>query len=348
MRISFLQILTGFALSFLLSLTIVGVMRKIAIRFNVMDAPDSSRKLQANPVPYLGGVGLILAFLICLSLGYLTLSPSDSLIIESISLLAPCLLMGLVGLWDDLRNLSAHFRLMVQVVLGLICSIFITFGSTSGNATSNETINILITILWLVGITNAVNFFDNYDGGAAIATSIAAFGMFVYSILTGQLYISAVSVVLIGALLGFFFWNRKPARVYMGDAGALFVGLLLACLAVRIDPVAPSKIVSLSVPIFFLALPILDTITVVISRLRRGRSPLQGGLDHLSHRLANASMKPRKIITTFAIVGFQFQMMAIATIFVNDEIGKLIVGLFLIEFIYLLRRYLRIKVNYEL
>lgn len=348
MQISYFEIFLGFVSVFFLSLTLVDVMRKVAVRLDIMDKPDSSRKVQTNPVPYLGGVGLMLAFLICICMGLLVIDPPDSVIIDSMNLLAPCLFMGLVGFWDDLRNLSAYFRLMIQVVLGLVCSVSITFGSTSGNATGNESLNILLTILWLVGITNAVNFFDNYDGGAAIATLITAFGMSVYSYLTGQLYLFSVNVVLMGALLGFFYWNRKPARVYMGDAGALFIGMLLASLAVRLDPVAQSKLVSLSIPILFLALPILDTTTVVISRLRNGRSPLHGGLDHISHRLSNLGLSSTKILVAIGIIGLQFQVLAIATLFSGEIFSELIIGFFILELLYLLHRFLGIKVHYEL
>ena len=348
MRISYFQIFLGFTFVLVLSLSLVGFMRKVAIQFDILDKPDSARKKQTNPVPYLGGVGLILAFMITVSVGIIAISPSKNVITDSINLLFPCLIMGLVGFWDDLRNLSAHFRLMIQVVLGLVCSISITFGSTSGNVSNNESLNILLTIVWLVGITNAINFFDNYDGGAAIATTTTAIGMSIYSFLTNQLYLVAVNVVLIGALLGFFYWNRRPARVYMGDAGALFVGMLLASLAVRIDPVAQSKMVSLLVPLMFLAIPILDTSTVVISRILNGRSPLQGGLDHLTHRLASLGMSSTKILSIILIFGLQFQVIAIATIYANEIVGKILIGAFLFEVIYLLNRSLRIKVSYEL
>lgn len=348
MRISYVQIFLGFLVVFTLSILFVGVCRKIAIYFEILDKPDSTRKVHTNPVPYLGGVGLILAFTVTLSIGIYIISPSEDIKTESINLLFPCLIMGIVGLWDDLKNLSAHFRLMVQVVLGLFCSISITFGSTSGNISNIESLNILFTIFWLVGITNAINFFDNYDGGAAIATLTTSIGMSIYSLLTDQLYLVAVNVVLIGALLGFFYWNRKPARVYMGDAGALFVGMLLASLAVRIDPVAPSKMVSLLVPVMFLAIPILDTTTVVICRLLNKRSPLQGGLDHLTHRLANLGMSYIQILLAIAIFGLQFQLIAIATIYANEVIGTILIGAFLFEVFYLLNRSLRIKVSYEL
>lgn len=347
MRMNFIHVILGFTFAFILSLLLVGIMRKLALHLDILDLPDGSRKLQISPVPYLGGMGLIIAFLICISLGIYFISPSLSILAESANLLAPCLIMALVGLWDDLKNLSPQFRLMIQIILGLVCSISITFGSTSGNITNSESLNILLTIIWVVGITNAVNFFDNYDGGAAIATTITAIGMATYSALTGQEYIMAVNVVLIGVLLGFFYWNRKPARVYMGDAGALFVGMLLASLAVRIDPVAPSKFVSLCVPLLFLALPILDTCTVLICRLRNGRSPLQGGLDHISHRLANMGMNANKILLVIAIIGLQFQMIAVATYFASNLICKMLMALFAAEMILLLQKLLKVRVEYE-
>ena len=341
------QALLGFIIAALSSWIFVGLMRYVAVRYSVLDKPDNERKKQLESVPYLGGVGIVIAILFCLTLGFLAIPISGAVLSESLYLLIPCLMIGSVGLWDDLKNLTPHFRLMIQVLLGLVCSISITFGSTSGNITGNKSLDILVTIVWIVGITNAVNFFDNYDGGAAVATFMSSSGIALYSWFSGQIYIFAISVILMGVLFGFYIWNRNPAQIYMGDAGALFLGMLLASLGVRIDPIAESKIVALTIPILLMAIPILDTTTVVISRLKNGRSPMKGGRDHLSHRLNSIGYSPAKVLRAIAILSIYFQLGASITIFTSELLSYVLLSIMLLTFVFLLIWFLRIRVDYE-
>jgi UDP-GlcNAc:undecaprenyl-phosphate GlcNAc-1-phosphate transferase len=155
-----------------------------------------------------------------------------------------------------------------------------------------------ITIFWIVGLTNALNFFDNIDGGASGTAAISAFFLFVLALQGSQFSIAALSLVLAGGTLGFLIWNRPPARIYMGDAGALFLGLLIASLSVRFDPNPINQIASLSVLFCLVAIPILDTSVAVTSRVRRGISPFQGGKDHLSHRMIRAGFSKRSAVLT--------------------------------------------------
>jgi UDP-GlcNAc:undecaprenyl-phosphate GlcNAc-1-phosphate transferase len=144
---------------------------------------------------------------------------------------------------------------------------------------------VLITVIWVVGICNSINFFDNLDGGAAGTVAISAIFLTYLALSNGQSFIAALAVVVAGGTLGFLIWNRTPARIYMGDAGALFLGVLLATLTIRLNPDTQTLFASFATPILLLAVPILDTCVAVFSRLRRRISPFQGGKDHLSHRL---------------------------------------------------------------
>lgn len=298
----------AFFFAFATSLVLSGVMRKIAMSLNIFDKPDGGRKFQREPVPYLGGVAIMTSFLVTVVTGLLVVSPSREVRTDILYLILPAAAVGIIGLWDDIKELSPHFRLMVQVLLGLAASLTITFGSTSGGATGNQSADLLLSIFWIVGITNALNFFDNMDGGAAIASFMTALGIFIYSSITNQTYLAIFGLVLMGVLAGFFYWNRRPARIYMGDSGALFLGILLATIAIRIDPETDSKWTSFAVPVFLLALPILDTSVAVISRLMNSRSPLQGGRDHLSHRLALKGIRNHRILFIFAVISAFFQI----------------------------------------
>jgi UDP-GlcNAc:undecaprenyl-phosphate GlcNAc-1-phosphate transferase len=340
-------LMTGIIFSFVLSWSLTGILRRIALLANITDKPDGGRKSQKEPVPYLGGLAIALSVLVTIVLGSYFVSLTSETRADIFYLLVPATILSFVGLWDDIRELSPQFRLMIQVLLGLAASLTITFGSTTGSATGNETLDLLLTIFWIVGITNALNFFDNLDGGAAVAGFMSALGLFLYSTLTNQPYLASFGVILMGVMLGFFIWNRKPARIYMGDSGALFLGMLLATIAVRIDPQADSKWAAFSVPIFLLALPILDTSTVVISRILNKRSPLQGGKDHLSHRLATMGLRHRYILYLFASISVLFQ----APIFLYLQLGKsaeyFVLSLFLVLMIFTWTFFSRIQIKYE-
>jgi UDP-GlcNAc:undecaprenyl-phosphate GlcNAc-1-phosphate transferase len=277
-----------FVISYLFVGVLTPVMRKIAIVTDVVDRPNSSHKSHKKPVPYLGGVAIII--------GVITVSYAASLFSEftsstfwlATSVLGPALLLGLIGLWDDLKNLPPLPRFIAQTLAGIFTAIILIITDNVGNPTSSEIFDSLITVIWVVGICNSINFFDNLDGGAAGTVAISSIAL-AYLALSGDQYlIAALSTVTAGATLGFLVWNKSPAKIYMGDAGALFLGVLLATLTIRFEPSAQLQLSSYFIPVLLLAIPILDTSVAVFSRIRRDISPFQGGQDHLSHRLIRA------------------------------------------------------------
>jgi UDP-GlcNAc:undecaprenyl-phosphate GlcNAc-1-phosphate transferase len=196
-----------------------------------------------------------------------------------------------------------------------------------GTPTGSIAIDVFVTIIWIVGICNSINFFDNLDGGAAGTTAVSAIALTYLAIINDQNLIGALSLVLAGATLGFLIWNRSPARIYMGDAGALFLGVLIATLTIRLNPDTSSISASFATPILLLAVPILDTSVAVISRLRRKVSPFQGGKDHLSHRLIRTGIS-RKItaVILWALSAF-FALLAII-LNQNFAINELVILIF--------------------
>jgi UDP-GlcNAc:undecaprenyl-phosphate GlcNAc-1-phosphate transferase len=279
-----------FVISYLLVGVLTPVMRKIAIATNVVDRPNSSHKSHKKPVPYLGGVAIIV--------GVITVSYSASLFSQftsstfwlATSVLVPALLLGLIGLWDDIRNLPPLPRFIAQTLAGVFTASILMITNNIGNPTGSSIFDSIITVVWIVGICNSINFFDNLDGGAAGTVAISTIAL-AYLALSGDQYlIAALSTVTAGATLGFLVWNKSPAKIYMGDAGALFLGVLLATLTVRFEPTAQTQMSSFLIPVFLLAIPILDTTVAVLSRIRRHLSPFQGGQDHLSHRLIRSGV----------------------------------------------------------
>jgi UDP-GlcNAc:undecaprenyl-phosphate GlcNAc-1-phosphate transferase len=191
------------------------------------------------------------------------------------------------------------------VAIGLVIS------KNVANPTGSTAVDISITVIWIVGICNSINFFDNLDGGAAGTAAISAIFLTYLAINTGQSYIAALAVVVAGATLGFLIWNRTPARIYMGDAGAIFLGVLLATLTIRLNPDTQTILASFATPILLLAVPILDTCVAVFSRLRRRVSPFQGGKDHLSHRLVREGLSRKMAAVSLWLLSALFGLLAV-------------------------------------
>jgi UDP-GlcNAc:undecaprenyl-phosphate GlcNAc-1-phosphate transferase len=260
-------------------------MRKIAIKIGAVDRPNLDRKTQKEPVPYLGGVAIAIGITVA-SFGALLYSDfSTETFNKALSVLLPAILISAMGLYDDLKGLEPWPRLVAQTIAGIAVAIYLIQNNTLGQAFSNQALNYAVTIFWIVGICNSINFFDNLDGGASGTVAVISIFLFAIAFNQGQSLVSALAVVTAGATLGFLIWNKVPAKIYMGDAGALFLGIIIAVLTIRLDPEVGPQSRALAIPLLLMAVPILDTTTVVISRLSRGISPFTGGRDHLSHRL---------------------------------------------------------------
>jgi len=285
MVISQIEFFGLFVFSYALVGLLTPLMRRVALSKGVLDRPNSAHKSHKQPVPYLGGVAIIIGVVLVsyAALIYSKITWSNFWLATYV--LGPAVVMGLVGLWDDLKSLDPLPRFIGQSISGLIVAVFLVLNNNIGNPTGVTSLDIAITVLWIVGICNSINFFDNLDGGAAGTVAISAITLTYLAISGDQYFIAALAIVVAGSTLGFLIWNRVPARIYMGDAGALFLGVLIATLTVRFKPSTDNSITSFAIPVLLLAIPILDTTVAVFSRLRRKVSPFQGGKDHLSHRL---------------------------------------------------------------
>ena len=298
--------LLGYTGLFLVSLLIAAIstpfFRNLALKQKILDTPNSERKIQRTAVPYLGGFGIALAVVLT-TFAAITFSEATSEnYFLALSVLAPAIVLGLIGFIDDKKHLTPLSRFIAQTFAGVFTALVLILTNTVGNPTNSVFLDALLTIIWVVGICNAINFFDNMDGAAGGISALSGFGFAIIGLQNGQYFVAAFGLVLSGACVGYIFWNWNPAKIYMGDAGALFIGIILAALAVRVDPVSVSGIGAFFVPICVLALPILDTTTVVIDRLRRKVSPFEGGLDHLSHRLRRKGLSVRQSVSTLCLI----------------------------------------------
>jgi UDP-GlcNAc:undecaprenyl-phosphate GlcNAc-1-phosphate transferase len=335
-----------FALLGFLTLVFVGVitpqMRKVALHYDAVDAPNLDRKVQKEPIPYLGGVAIAIGVVGASYGSMLAVDFSWETIRLASTVLVPAIAISAMGLWDDLKGLQPWPRLIAQTVTGVAVSFILIATNTSGVAFSNTFLNYAITTLWIVGVCNSINFFDNHDGGAAGTVTVITFFLFFIAYDRQQVLVSALAVVTAGATAGFLIWNRHPAKIYMGDAGSLFLGIIISVLTIRLSPGVVPTYKSLAIPLLLMAVPILDTTVAVISRLYRGISPFQGGRDHLSHRLMRLGMQRKSTaISLWALAAF-YGGLALALYTWPDSYGSQILIFAAIAWIAKLIGFLRI------
>jgi UDP-GlcNAc:undecaprenyl-phosphate GlcNAc-1-phosphate transferase len=302
MKIDLLGYTGLFVVSLLIAASSTPFFRNLALKQKILDTPNSERKIQRTAVPYLGGFGIALAVVLTTFVAITFSEATSENYFLALSVLVPAIVLGLIGFIDDKKHLTPLSRFIAQTFAGVFTALVLILTKTVGNPTNSVFLDALLTIIWVVGICNAINFFDNMDGAAGGISALSGFGFAIIGLQNGQYFVAAFGLVLSGACVGYLFWNWNPAKIYMGDAGALFIGIILAALAVRVDPVSVSGIGAFFVPICVLALPILDTTTVVIDRLRRKVSPFEGGLDHLSHRLRRKGLSVRQSVTTLCLI----------------------------------------------
>jgi len=272
-------LLVGLAAA-ILSGGVVWASIRLAHRYAIYDHPDQDRKTQVIPIPRLGGLAVVVAFVVSV-LAALSMMGRWNQVALAASVLVPALGMAFVGLLDDKRSLAPYPRLAMQAGLAG----FAFFSGTRIQVFGNVWIDGLLFVLWALILINGINLLDNSDGLAATTVMVSSVGATIIAAMSGQILISLMGAALAGVSLGFLFHNWFPARVYMGDAGAYFLGFMLAVLTVRLRPEGSLPVEGVMIAILLALLPILDTTFVVVTRLRRGVHPFTAGRDHLSHRL---------------------------------------------------------------
>ena len=310
----------AFLTAALLSTALTPLVRRAATRMNFIAKPKEDR-WHTRPTALLGGIAIYLSFLIAV---ILFIRPEQ----EIIALLGCASCMFMIGLYDDLRELKPHVKLIGQILVALA---LIKFGFIF-KWTGITGLDIIITLLWIVGITNAFNLLDNMDGlsaGIALIASIFCFILFMLRRVDGMAITSAVFA---GVLLGFLFYNFNPAAIFMGDSGSLFLGFMMSGLTVgglaKRYPLHVGFV--LFIPVLILIIPVLDTSLVTIMRRFNGKAISQGGRDHSSHRLVTLGFSERKAVIILYMLAAFSGIIAMLVRMLHKEVGFFIVPLFLI------------------
>jgi UDP-GlcNAc:undecaprenyl-phosphate GlcNAc-1-phosphate transferase len=284
--------------SLAMSLVLVPVALAVAVRFGLLDHPGPA-KGHAAAVPYLGGAAIVVSFALVVVVGNVA-DPPPSGLDQLAGFLGLGVLLAVVGLVDDLsKGLSPGLRLVIETGAGVGVWLL---GISPHLAGVPRPVDAVVTVVWVVGITNAFNLLDNMDGLSAGVAVVAALAIFGVSLLQQRYLVSALALALAGCAAGFLRANFHPARIYMGDAGSLFLGFVLAVLLLKLRANAPTR-VPLAVIIAIPGVAIFDTTLVTVSRLAHRRSPFQGGQDHTSHRLVRLGLSVPVAVTTIYAAG---------------------------------------------
>ena len=282
------------AAALVLALGITPVARRMAHQFGVLDQPNA-RKVHVKPTPLLGGVAIYIAFVLAL------LFLGDLFYVNQvIGIFIGASFVSFLGLVDDSRGLRPLIKLGGQVVAALI----LVLSGVTADVFPGDGLDIALTVVWVVGITNAMNLLDNMDGLSGGLAAIAAAFFMVLASLSRQYLVGALAAALLGACIGFLRYNFNPASIFMGDSGSLFLGFVLAATAIKLR--FPSNVVFVTWMVLVLGLPIFDTTLVFVSRLRRGLNPLTTpGKDHISHRLVRLMHGSRReaVLTCYLLAG---------------------------------------------
>ncbi len=274
----------AFALALVISLYTTPLMRAAALRFGIVDRPDGRLKTQAQPVPYLGGLAIFLSFLLALT----ATRRFDST--EVLGMLLAGAIVLILGLVDDLGVLTPGIKLAGQVVAVLTnASVYIKLGFLW------PPLAIVLSFLWLLGITNAFNLIDIMDGLAAGVAAAASFILFLIAAVNGRQTYAVLLAALCGSLCGFLRYNVEPARIYMGDTGSMFVGLMLGALSMN-NSYTRRNLAAAVAPVIVLGVPIFDMLFVMYVRFRRGLPVFLGSPDHFALRLRKWRLSTRQTV----------------------------------------------------
>jgi UDP-GlcNAc:undecaprenyl-phosphate GlcNAc-1-phosphate transferase len=306
--------------SFVISWLLTALMIRVAPKIGFVDKPGQ-HKTHVIVKPLGGGVAIFLAFALPLIAGLIgvqfNLLSGDSELQQAYirgakqqaplawTLLASVLVMHIMGLIDDRKALGPYVKLVIQLAAAAL--LVICFKDVRALTALGTVPSILITVLWIAGITNAFNFLDNMDGLSSGVAAVCTTSFLITTMLIEQWFVAASLALLLGALLGFLFWNFPPAKIFMGDSGSLVIGFLLGVLTIRTtylpkDQNFAAGWYSVFAPVIVLALPLYDLVVVSIIRLSRGRSPFKGDTNHFSHRLVARGMSRRTAVLCLYLI----------------------------------------------
>ncbi len=291
-----LRVVLAIAVGFAVSFATTPIVKMFAEKVGAIDVPTEARRVHDHPIPRMGGMAIFLGFLISVLLFVDVTRPVRGILLGAVLIVA-------CGAIDDVVSLNAWLKLFVQIIAAVIAvahGVVIEVLRNPASITEDQALilgalAVPVTILWIVGITNAVNLIDGLDGLAVGVSTISAITMLVVALLVSEGNIAVVLAALMGGCVGFMPYNVNPAKIFMGDTGSLLLGYVLSTVSV-IGMFKFYAIVTFVVPIMALALPLFDTLAAIIRRLMRGQSPFTPDRGHLHHKLIDMGLSQKQAV----------------------------------------------------
>lgn len=299
--------------AFAVSFFITPLMKRIAIKKNVVDIPDGKRKLQSSPVPYLGGVAIALSFLLStIPLWFSNNGIPKIYVIVVIGFV----LTAVVGLIDDIKELKPVIKFICQIVISTLTVVFggaIEHVQFFGHYIKLGIFAIPITVLWITLIINAVNMIDGLDGLASGTSTFSLITMIVAAFILGDGLSLVISVALCFAIVGFLPYNFPPAKIFLGDCGALSIGYVMGCLSVYGLFKGPA-LISVIVPALILGLPVSDAVELFFARLLKGKHPFSADRQHIHFMMIDSGFSVKQSMLILYAITIAFCIAAIVYI----------------------------------
>lgn len=311
----------SFILALIVALSATPVAKKIASKVGAVDVPKDNRRMHRKPIARLGGLAIISGFMVAIAFNILSsLFDKRSLFTIDkplLGLLAGILIIVTIGIIDDIKPLSAKIKLVFQLAAALVVVLSGTTierltnpFSTYGISDLSPYISYPLTIIWIVGITNAINLLDGLDGLAAGVSSIASLSLFFVSVIRGDVYSGVITAVLAGATLGFLPYNFNPAKIFMGDSGAYFLGFTLSVISIQ-GTLKSYAAIAIAIPLLVLGLPLFDTTFAILRRVVKGKSIMEADRGHLHHRLIDMGLSHKQSVVVMYIISAALGLCAI-------------------------------------
>lgn len=296
------QVLAALVVSFLIALILTPVVRNLAVKVGAVDVPKDNRRMHKRPIPLMGGLAIFLGFL----LGALLFVPLNG---QYRALLLGSVIIVVLGIFDDIYDLRALFKLVVQIIAAMIAVVggnVITDLSNPNIFSSNPYwhlgwLSVPVTVIWIVGMTNAVNLIDGLDGLSCGVSSISSLTLLVIALLVREPPVALLVAALAGACLGFLPYNMNPAKIFMGDTGSTFLGYVLAVISIQ-GLFKMYTLISFVVPFLLFGLPIFDTCFAFIRRIAHGQSPMHADRGHVHHRLIDMGFSQKQAVAVLYVI----------------------------------------------
>ncbi len=309
------------SVTFALTAVLTPLIKRLALRFDVLDQP-AERKVHVRATPLLGGLAIFVSFMIGIA-GYVSFYPSSIAQGKKLfAIIMGSVIMAAVGIYDDCKGLDSKVKLLGQLIAIIAAGLLLFRADIEISLfIRNPTARYILTLIWMVGITNSLNLLDNMNGLSAGITVIASLLFFLVALQQQQHLVAVLSICICGSALGFLPYNFPGASIFMGDGGSLFLGFSLASLSVIGVYLKSSKLNYLPVitPLLVLAVPILDTLTVVVIRKLEGVSVFTADKNHLSHQLVRLGLSPAQSVLTLDLlalaVGLNVLLLANVSLF---------------------------------